>query len=646
MSVVQSIRTAAVAAIKSLYDQQVTEADISVNITKPEFEGEYTIVVFPFTKFSRQKPEETGQRIGEYLQNNHQELISGFNVVKGFLNLVINHSYWAAFLQQQYSNTKFGIQPANGKKVMVEYSSPNTNKPLHLGHLRNNFLGYSIAEILKANGFEVIKTNLVNDRGIHICKSMLAWQEFAHGDTPQSTGIKGDHLVGDYYVKFESVVKEQAEPIIDRVLERDFRDFNPTEIEKLEKLVTALHKPEVQADEDKIGKIMGDIKEMSRNKTEIMLQAKIMLQQWEAGNPEVRELWNKMNGWVYEGFDVTYKKLGIDFDKMYYESETYLLGKDLVEDGLRKGVLFKKEDNSVWIDLTADGLDEKLLLRGDGTSVYMTQDLGTARLKYDDYQMDQSIYVVADEQNYHFKVLQLILEKLGEPSAPGIFHLSYGMVELPHGRMKSREGTVVDADDMIDEMVKAAEDKTKEHITKKLSDLSEGELYELYETIGLGAMKFFLLRVDPKKRMIFNPEESIDLNGFTAAFVQYAHARIKSILRDPGNEDAVAELNKYTYNGTLLPMEKELISLNEQFPGILADAHKEMSPSVIANYAFQLAQTFNSFYAEKADGVPTYSITKAENEEKKKLRLQIIQLTANTIAKSMQLLGIRVPERM
>ncbi len=646
MSVVQSIRTAAVAAIKSLYDQQVSEADISVNITKPEFEGEYTIVVFPFAKVSRQKPEETGQRIGEYLQNNHQELISGFNVVKGFLNLVINHHYWSSFLQKEYTNTKFGIQPANGKKVMVEYSSPNTNKPLHLGHLRNNFLGYAIAEILKANGFEVIKANLVNDRGIHICKSMLAWQEFAHGDTPQSTGIKGDHLVGDYYVKFESVVKEQAEPIIDRVLERDFRDFTPAETEKLEKLVTALHKPEVQADDDKKGKIMGDIKEMSRNKTEIMLQAKIMLQQWEAGNPEVRELWNQMNSWVYEGFDVTYKKLGIDFDKMYYESQTYLLGKDLVEDGLRKGVLFKKEDNSVWIDLTADGLDEKLLLRGDGTSVYMTQDLGTARLKYDDYHMDQSIYVVADEQNYHFKVLQLILEKLGEPAAPGIFHLSYGMVELPHGRMKSREGTVVDADDMIEEMINAAEVKTKEHAVRKLADVSEDELSELFETIGLGAMKFFLLRVDPKKRMIFNPEESIDLNGFTAAFVQYAHARIKSILRDVDNMDAKAGLDQFTYNGALLPLEKELISLNEQFPGILMDAHKEMSPSVIANYAFQLAQTFNSFYAEKVDNVPTYAITKAESEEKKKLRLQIIQMTANTIAKSMQLLGIRVPERM
>ncbi|NLR57250.1 arginine--tRNA ligase [Chitinophaga polysaccharea] len=642
MSVVQSIRTAAVAAIKSLYDQSLTVADISVNTTKPEFEGEYTIVVFSFTKFSRQKPEETAQRIGEYLVAHHPELITRFNVVKGFLNLSINDAYWTRFLQQNYSNANIGIQPANGKKIMVEYSSPNTNKPLHLGHLRNNFLGYSIAEIMKANGFEVIKANLVNDRGIHICKSMLAWQLFAHGDTPQTTGIKGDHLVGDYYVKFESVVKEQAEVIIDRVLERDFQDFDANEAEKLEKLVTALHKPEVKDDKDKAGKIMDDIKEMSRNKTEIMQQAKIMLQQWEAGNHEVRELWATMNGWVYEGFNETYKRLGIDFDKMYYESETYLLGKNIVAEGLEKGVLFKKEDNSVWIDLTADGLDEKLLLRGDGTSVYMTQDLGTACLKYEDYHMDQSVYVVADEQNYHFKVLQLILQKLGEPAAPGILHLSYGMVELPHGRMKSREGTVVDADDMITEMVETAAKQTSE-LGKKLESFSEEELHTLYETIGLGGLKFFLLRVDPKKRMIFNPEESISLTGFTATFVQYAYARIKSIIREVG---AVADLPSFNYSGELLPLEKELIILNEQFPVVLAEAYRELSPAVIANYAFQLAQAFNSFYGEKVEGVPTYSILRAATEEKKKLRLQIIMITAHTIAQCMKLMGIRVPERM
>ncbi|MGN7819403.1 arginine--tRNA ligase [Chitinophaga sp. 22536] len=642
MSVVQSIRTAAVAAIKSLYNQDIALADVSINVTKPEFQGEYTIVVFPFTKFSRQKPDETAQHIGAWLTANQPELIAGFNVVKGFLNLDINQDYWTAFLQQNHNNSNIGIQPANGKRIMVEYSSPNTNKPLHLGHLRNNFLGYSIAEILKANGYEVIKTNLVNDRGIHICKSMLAWQLFAHGDTPESTGIKGDHLVGDYYVKFESVVKEQAEPIIDRVLENDFQDFEGADVEKLTKLVTALHKPEVKADEDKTAKIMGDIKEMARNKTEIMQQAKIMLQQWEAGNPEVRHLWETMNSWVYKGFDATYKRLGIDFDKMYYESDTYLLGKDLVADGLRKGVLFKKDDNSVWIDLTADGLDEKLLLRGDGTSVYMTQDLGTARLKYNDYHMEQSIYVVADEQNYHFKVLQLILEKLGEPSAAGIYHLSYGMVELPHGRMKSREGTVVDADDMAEEMVNTAKEATEKALQKH-SDITEAELNELYETIGLGGMKFFLLRVDPKKKMIFNPEESIDLHGFTGPFIQYAHARIKSILRDVG---PVEGLENFRYHGELLPLEKELIVLNEQFEGAVVDAHREMSPSVIANYVFLLAQTFNSFYAAKVDGVYTYSVLREENEDKKKLRLQLITLTAHTIRQGMKLLGINVPERM
>ncbi|WP_298733819.1 arginine--tRNA ligase [uncultured Chitinophaga sp.] len=643
MSVVQTIRSAAVTAIKSLYSQEVSLSDIAINVTKPEFEGEYTIVVFPFTKFSRQKPEETGNNLGNYLLTHFPELISGFNVVKGFLNLSISNAYWTGFLQTQFNNPHSGRKPANGKKVMVEYSSPNTNKPLHLGHLRNNFLGYSIAEILKANGYEVIKANLVNDRGIHICKSMLAWQLFAHGDTPASTGIKGDHLVGDYYVKFETQLKEQAEPIIARVLENDLRDFEGTEREKVEKLAALLHKPEIQQDKEKSGKITDEIKELARNKTEIMQQAKIMLQQWEAGNPEVRTLWATMNGWVYEGFETTYKRLGIDFDKMYYESQTYLLGKDLVEDGLRKGVLFRKEDNSVWIDLTADGLDQKLLLRGDGTSVYMTQDLGTARLKYDDYHMDQSIYVVADEQNYHFKVLQLILQKLEEPAAAGIYHLSYGMVELPHGRMKSREGTVVDADDMIDEMVNTAAQHTKE--SGKLRDFSEDELQRLYEMIGLGAMKFFLLRVDPKKKMIFNPEESIDFHGFTGPFIQYAHARIKSILRESGVTDT-SHLDTYRHNDSLLPMEKALIVLNEQFGEVLQDAEKEMSPSIIANYAFHLAQQFNSFYAEKVNGVYTYSIVNAESEEKRNLRLQLITLTANTIAQCMKLLGIDVPERM
>ncbi|ACU63837.1 arginine--tRNA ligase [Chitinophaga pinensis] len=642
MSVVQSIKSAAAAAIKALFDQTIPAKDIAINTTKPEFEGEYTILVFPFTKFSRLKPEETADRLGKYLQEHNPDLVAGYNVIKGFLNIQVNEQYWAQYLQQHFNNRNIGKKPSNGKKVMVEYSSPNTNKPLHLGHLRNNFLGYAVSEILKANGYEVIKANLVNDRGIHICKSMLAWQLFAHGDTPESTGIKGDHLVGDYYVKFESILKEQTEPIIARALEHDYKDFEGADKERMEKLVTVFHKPEIQADQEKLDKLNDEIKELSRKQTEIMQQAKIMLQQWEAGNPEVRALWATMNGWVYKGFDQTYKRLGIDFDKMYYESETYLLGKDLVEEGLAKGILFKKEDNSVWIDLTADGLDEKLLLRGDGTSVYMTQDLGTARLKYADYQMDQSLYVVADEQNYHFKVLQLILQKLQEPCADGIYHLSYGMVELPSGRMKSREGTVVDADDLIVEMINTAEEQTK--ASGKLDDMSEDALGLLYNMIGLGGLKFFLLRVDPKKKMVFDPKESISLQGFTSTFVQYAHARIKSILRDVAPD--VDKLEGYCHKGSLTTLEKELIVLNEQYDNVLEEAAKEMSPSVIANYAYQLAQTFNSFYAEKKDGIPVHSVKQAETPEKQKLRLQIIKLTATTIAKSMKLLGIDVPERM
>lgn len=641
MSVVLNIKTAAATAIKALFDQDVPAQDIAINSTKPEFEGEYTILVFPFTKFSRLKPEDTADKLGTYLVANFPDLIAGYNVIKGFLNLSIAEKYWVQDLQQRFNNRNIGRKPANGQKVMVEYSSPNTNKPLHLGHLRNNFLGYSVSEILKANGYEVIKANLVNDRGIHICKSMLAWQIFAHGDTPQSTGIKGDHLVGDYYVKFETILKEQTAPIMTRALENDFRDFSGEDLDKIQKLVTASQKPEVKADAEKSKKILDDIRELARKQTEIMQQAKIMLQQWEAGNPEVRALWSTMNGWVYEGFEQTYKRLGINFDKMYYESNTYLLGKDLVEDGLRKGVLFKKEDNSVWIDLTADGLDEKLLLRGDGTSVYITQDLGTARLKYEDFHMDRSVYVVADEQNYHFKVLQLILQKMQEPGADGIFHLSYGMVELPHGRMKSREGTVVDADDLIDEMIVTAKENTD---SEKLKDLSDDEMDALYEMIGLGGLKFFLLRVDPKKKMVFDPKESIDLHGFTGAFVQYGHARIKSILRDL--QPDVTKLEGYCHKGSLLPLEKELILLNEQYDTVLEEAAKEMSPSVIANYVYKLTQTFNSFYAAKEDGVYTYAVRNAESPEKQKLRTQIIMLTANTITAAMKLLGINVPERM
>jgi arginyl-tRNA synthetase len=483
--------------------------------------------------------------------------------------------------------------------VMVEYSSPNTNKPLHFGHLRNNFLGSAVAEILKANGKQVVKANLINDRGIHICKSMIAWMHYANGETPEKKGVKGDHLVGDYYVKFNDVYKEEVARLVSEGMDE----------------------------------------KAAEREAPIMLEAQELLRKWEAGDKEVRELWQKMNGWVYKGFEETYKKLGISFDKMYYESDTYLLGKKIVEDGLRKGVLFKKEDGSVWIDLQDDGLDQKLLLRGDGTSVYMTQDLGTAKLKYEEYKLNQSVYVIADEQNYHLQVLKLIMKKLGEPCADGIYHLSYGMVELPTGRMKSREGTVVDADDMVNEMIALAREQTE--LAGKTEGFSSEELEKLYETIGLGALKFYLLRVDPKKKMIFDPKESIDLHGFTATFIQYAYARICSILRKE-NVALIPDCTKfqsYDYSSPLLKLEKEMILALEQYPAILLEAGMEFNPSTICNYAFRLAQLFNTFY-------DAHSISKAENDEKKHLRLMIIIMTASILRHAMNLLGIRMPEKM
>ncbi len=506
------------------------------------------------------------------------------------MNLSIAPLVWTNFLNTNFANKHFGNAQPTNKKVMVEYSSPNTNKPLHLGHLRNNFLGWSVAEILKATGNEVIKNCIVNDRGIHICKSMLAWQKFGNGATPESTNTKGDHFVGDYYVKFNDEYKKEVETLV----------------------------------------ASGMAKDEAEKEAPLMKQTQEMLLQWENGDPEVLEVWTKMNGWVYEGFDKTYNRIGSDFDKTYYESNTYLLGKDIVEEGLQKSVLFKKPDGSVWIDLTADGLDEKLVLRKDGTSVYITQDLGLAQLKYEEFHYNDSIYVIGDEQNYHLKVLKLILEKLGAPYASGIHHLSYGMVELPSGKMKSREGTVVDADDLVDEMINISKQKTE--ALGKVKDFTNDELDNLYDTIGLGALKFFLLRVDPKKKMIFNPEESIDFHGFTGPFVQYTYARIKSILRkeQPKNIEASKEL---------FPLEKEIIVQLEQFPAIVAEAAKDLDPSKIAIHIFNLAKTFNSFYAE-------HSIANAETEEKKELRLKLAQFTANVIARGMALLGINVPERM
>lgn len=601
MTIAAQIKQITEQALKHLFPEADIQASmITVNQTKPEFTGDYTIVLFPFVKLLRQKPDELGRQLGDHLVATHGNLFTSYAIVSGFLNLTVQDSFWAAFLTKEYNNTAFGEKPKNGKKVMVEYSSPNTNKPLHFGHLRNIFLGYAMADVLKANGYDVVKANLINDRGIHICKSMIAWMRNANGATPQSTGIKGDHLVGDYYVAFNDIYKAEVKQLVEGGME------------------------EAAAEKE----------------APIMKEAQELLRKWEAGDKEVYSLWETMNGWVYEGFDESYKRLGVDFDKMYYESNTYLLGKSLVEEGLKKGVLYKKDDGSVWIDMTADGLDQKLLLRSDGTSVYMTQDLGTAQLKYNDCGgLDQSIYVIADEQNYHMQVLKLILQKLGEPCADGIYHLSYGMVELPSGRMKSREGTVVDADDMMDEMISMSRQQTEE--AGKTEGFTQEELDKLYYTIGMGALKFYLLRVDPKKKMIFNPKESIDLHGFTATFIQYAHARICSILRKEGltllpdsNTFAAFALTQ-----GITSAEKKLVVALEQYPAILENAATEYNPSLLCNYCFALAQQFNSFYDE-------HSISKAENEEKKQLRLMLIIMTAQTMRHAMKLLGIALPEKM
>jgi len=630
MSVVSQIKSDAVKALNQLYNFSLDENQIQVNATKPEFEGEYTIVLFPFIKQLKKSPEMLGQELGKYLVENNKDIFSDFNVIKGFLNLSVTDTFWTKFLQKEYENTSFGKSISTGRKVMVEYSSPNTNKPLHLGHLRNNFLGWSVAEILKDSGNNVIKTCIVNDRGIHICKSMLAWQKHANGATPESTGEKGDHLVGDYYVRFEEDLKAQAAYVLDQFLSREFEHLAKEEESKIMALLDAMDHAVHSQNKEKYKEIESELNEMARNNTPIMKEAKRMLLKWEQGDAEVLALWNKMNAWVYAGFDETYKRIGSDFDKIYYESQTYLLGKDIVEEGLQKGVLFKKEDGSVWIDLTAEGLDEKLVLRKDGTSVYITQDLGLAEEKYQEYKIDESMYVVGDEQIYHIKVLKLVLQKLGAPYANGITHLSYGMVELPTGKMKSREGTVVDADDIVNEMQAIAKDKTEE--LGKVKDFEKSELTELHNTIGLGALKFYLLRVDPKKRMVFNPEESIDFHGFTGPFVQYTYARIKSILRKE-------QPKGIALSADLLPLEKNILISLDQFPTIIAEAGNEHDPSKIAIFVFNLAKSFNSFYT-------VHSVTNAETEDKKELRLQLAQLTAQVIKTSMKLLGINVPERM
>ena len=596
MSIDNIISSAVAEALKSLYGADVDAAAIVPQTTKKEFEGNLTIVVFPFLKMSKKAPEATAQEIGDYLVANC-EAVKTFNVIKGFLNITIEPKFWLGVLKHIEDTADYGFKKADDSSqlVMIEYSSPNTNKPLHLGHVRNNLLGYSLSRIMAANGYKVVKTNIVNDRGIHICKSMLAWQKWGNGATPESTGKKGDHLIGDFYVEFDKHYK--------------------AEVKELE------------------GKGMS--KEDAEAASPLMQEARKMLRKWEAGDEEVRSLWRTMNSWVYAGFDETYKRLGVDFDKIYYESETYLEGKAKVLEGLEKGIMYRKDDNSVWADLTADGLDHKLLLRSDGTSVYMTQDIGTAKLRYQDYPIDKMIYVVGNEQNYHFQVLALLLDKLGFKWGKDLVHFSYGMVELPEGKMKSREGTVVDADDLMDEMVNTAKEMSMQ--LGKLNDCTKEEADKISTIIGLGALKYFILKVDPRKNMTFNPKESIDFNGNTGPFIQYTYARIQSVLR----KAAADNISETFDNANVEPNEKEvsLIQRLADFPALVDEAGRTYSPALIANYAYELVKEYNQFYHD-------YSILREENTDVRAFRLSLSRTVGDTVRRAMWLLGIEVPERM
>ncbi|OUO19664.1 arginine--tRNA ligase [Alistipes sp. An31A] len=593
MNIENFVTEAARRAAEALYGPLEGE-QLQLQKTRREFEGDYTLVTFPLLRRSRKSPEATATELGTYMKEHNPE-ISSFNVVKGFLNLVLDGSFWADRFDELAAQENYGCQPSTGRTVMIEYSSPNTNKPLHLGHIRNNLLGYSVAQILQANGHRVIKANLVNDRGIHICKSMLAWKLYGDGETPASTGMKGDHLVGKYYVEFDKHYKAQIK--------------------------------ELMAE--------GQSEEEAKKNAPIMREAQEMLRKWEAKDPEVYALWEMMNGWVYEGFDVTYRALGVDFDKVYYESQTYLLGKSLVEEGLRKGVFYRRPDNSVWIDLRADGLDEKLLLRGDGTSVYMTQDLGTAYRRFEDNRLDDMIYVVGNEQNYHFQVLKLVLKKLGYAEwSDHITHLSYGMVELPEGKMKSREGTVVDADDLIADMVHTAREMSAE--LGKLDGCTEEEANAVSTMVGLGALKYFILKVDPKKTMLFDPRESIDFNGNTGPFIQYTHARICSVLRKAA--EAGIDYSE-PVRASYLPEERELVKMLTEYPSVVKAAGENFAPSLIAAYVYELAKQFNGYYHD-------HSILKEEQADVRRMRLRLAQQVARVIRLGMKLLGIDVPERM
>ena len=599
MEIENKIVSAVVLGIKTLYGQDIAPETVQLQKTKKEFAGHLTLVVFPFLKISRKKPEDTAQELGHFLKTEIPSVVANFNAVKGFLNLVIAPASWIGLLTDIHQDVQFGLTEATDHSplVMIEYSSPNTNKPLHLGHVRNNLLGCALANIMAANGNRVVKTNIVNDRGIHICKSMLAWLKYGNGATPESTGIKGDHLIGDYYVAFDKHYKEQIKELMEE----------------------------------------GMSEEEAKNEAPLIKEAREMLVKWENNDPEVRALWRKMNEWVYAGFDVTYKALGVSFDKIYYESETYLEGKEKVLEGLDKGLFFRKEDGSVWADLTPEGLDEKLLLRSDGTSVYMTQDIGTAKLRFRDYPIDKMIYVVGNEQNYHFQVLSILLDKLGFEWGKDLVHFSYGMVELPNGKMKSREGTVVDADDLVAEMIGSARKMSEDKINK-LTDLSEDEANEIARIVGLGALKYFILKVDARKNMLFNPAESIDFNGNTGPFIQYTYARIRSILRK-ASEASISIPETLSAQTDLSEKEISLIQMLADFPNVVKQAGSDYNPSCIANYCYDLVKEYNQFYHD-------FSILHEEDENKKTFRLVLSAEISKIIRTGMGLLGIEVPERM
>ena len=592
MSIDNILAQATADAVKALYGAEVAAESIVPSTTKKEFEGNLTIVVFPFLKASHKRPEDTAQEIGEYLVANC-EAVEKFNVIKGFLNITIKPSFWTSVLQSVEATENFGFKPVtdDSRLVMIEYSSPNTNKPLHLGHVRNNLLGFSLAKIMEANGNKVVKTNIVNDRGIHICKSMLAWLKWGNGITPEKAGKQGDHLIGDFYVAFDKHYKEELQQLMDGGMTKEEAEANST----------------------------------------LMKEARTMLKKWEDGDEEVRSLWRTMNEWVYAGFDETYARMGVSFDKIYYESNTYLEGKEKVLEGLEKGIFYRKDDNSVWADLTADGLDQKLLLRTAGTSVYVTQDIGTAKLRFQDYPIDQMIYVVGNEQNYHFQVLSLLLDKLGFSWGKDLIHFSYGMVELPNGKMKSREGTVVDADELMDEMIATARKMSE----GRLKGVPEEEMDDVYRIIGLGALKYFILKVDPRKNMLFNPQESIDFNGNTGPFVQYTYARIRSVLRKSDEADAATDITAYEPN----EKEIEIIQRIADFPSVVSEAGRTYSPALIANYVFELAKGYNQFYHD-------YSILKEENGVARAFRLHLSRTVADIIRRGFSLLGVEVPERM